>query len=626
MNPERMYIGRLLADREPFVVPTYQRGYAWEQSEIDDFIGDINALFQSKQHAITKTHFLGGIVTIQQPAPGTKQGFKYEVVDGQQRLSTFFLTISLIVQALKRLEKDAAKSHDEKAEKLVALDEKEIRTEYLYYSQIDDRTAEEKHYRRLTLSKVDDGYFSTLVGNDPKKHSRSAPSSHKRLYKAYTLIRDNLVFPILSENISLIEKRDKLKTLKECILRGCYIIFIWSTDTDEAHQLFSILNDRGKSLSNGDLLRSYTLQILEGYEPIQKQVEDHWDTILSPATRQIDGFLGSYYPSHKGIRSPNSDLFRDFRRDVLGNLSAPISSANAVEVEKCVNSFREEQEVYMKIISYEWPYESTTLGMWERDRLNRLVRTLRHDLCIPLLMSACMYLPETIFYEMLCLLERFVFRYIIIVGSHANPLRDIYYAHSVKIRSGVVYNLSDLENELKALGQSKASDDVFRTLLDEGELDYSEKATQQKNYIRHFLITLEDYSEWFERNKTNKNVGKPKPNSQLSFIDIEKATIEHIYPQKANVKDNKLEKLINDIGNLALLSDGTNSSLGNRSFSHKRTEYAKLNVSLSRELADQTTWREPQPNVVIDPNVWTDESVNERRKRLIDMAMMIFKL
>lgn len=440
MNPERMYIGDLLANREPFFVPTYQRGYAWEQAEIDDFIGDINALFQSKLgSSINKTHFLGGVVTIQQPAPGTKRGLKYEVVDGQQRLSTFVMTISLIVQALKQLEKDASKAGDDKVQKLVALDEKEIRTEFLYYSQIDDNTAQEQHHRRLTLSKVDDVYFSTLIGDSPTKHGRSAPTSHKRLYKAYTLLRDNLVSPILKENISLSEKREKLKILKECILRNCYIIFIWSTDSDEAHQLFSILNDRGKSLSNGDLLRSYSLQILEGHSTLQKQVEDHWDTILSPATRQIDGFLGSYYPSIKGERSANSDLFRDYRKEIFGNRSSPISSADAVEVEKCVNSLREEQQVYMQIIRHEWPYDASSLGMWERDRLRRVVGTLRHDLCIPLLLSACMYLNETTFYEMLCLIERFVFRYIIIIGAHANPLRDIYYNHSVKIRSGGTY-------------------------------------------------------------------------------------------------------------------------------------------------------------------------------------------
>jgi hypothetical protein len=611
MIPERISIGKLLADREPFFIPSYQRGYAWEQNEIDDFIGDMNTLLHAKRNGKDRSHFLGGIVSIKQPAPGTKQGDKQEIVDGQQRLATFTLTISLITHALKLLEKQAKKEKDSKVEQLAKLDEEETRTEYIEFSQTDDSTAKKIPYPRLQLSKIDNDYFLSLVKGGAKKPARSAPASHKKLYKAYTLIRDNLVFPLLDEEISLLDKRDSLKQLRECVSKECFVIFIWSTNTEEAHQLFSILNDRGKSLSNGDLLRAYTLQILEGHPSLQKQVEEHWDSILMPGTKLVDGFLASYYPSYLGERSPKGDLFRDFKRRVFENLSAPLSANDAISVEGNVKNLKEEQKIYEKIVKCEWPYEASTLGKWEHERLKRLVSTLRHDLCIPLLMSAYQHLQEQTFFETLCLLERFVFRYIIIVGAHANPLRDVYYKYSVSIRAGIPFDLKAFEEELRLLAVAKANDGIFKTQLTEGELDYSKKAPQQNKYIRHFLITLDDYANWYDKNHHQPKKGTPKPET-MHVIDVDKATIEHIYPQEATNKDPDLDKQLNDIGNLAILPSGPNSRLGNKAFADKRDEYTKSPAILTREVADFTEW--------------TSQSVNDRRTRLIDMAMEIFRI
>lgn len=60
-----------------FHIPLYQRGYAWTTSQVDDFFSDVQEALETGSG-----HYLGTIVLAK------NGGQSYEVVDGQQRLST----------------------------------------------------------------------------------------------------------------------------------------------------------------------------------------------------------------------------------------------------------------------------------------------------------------------------------------------------------------------------------------------------------------------------------------------------------------------------------------------------------------------------------------------------------
>src|SRR5690606_17584468 len=136
---------------------------------------------------------------------------------------------------------------------------------------------------------------------------------------------------------------------------------------------------------------------------------------------------------------------------------------------------------------------------------------LKHDLCIPLLMSLCIHSTERNLIAVLQLLERFVFRYIHVTGGDPNLLREIYYRYAKQMRERVAFNLAQFERELCELCNRSASDEVFKAQILDGALDYNEKSSQQKNYIRHFLLTLDDHAEWYNRNKLQPRLGKPEP-------------------------------------------------------------------------------------------------------------------
>jgi hypothetical protein len=73
-----------------FFVPSYQRGYRWTKSEVTELLDDINEF--STENG-TKIYCL-------QPLIVKKSGEKYEVVDGQQRLTTIFIFMKVVSQKI----------------------------------------------------------------------------------------------------------------------------------------------------------------------------------------------------------------------------------------------------------------------------------------------------------------------------------------------------------------------------------------------------------------------------------------------------------------------------------------------------------------------------------------------
>gem|GEM_PF-4369312 len=82
---------RILADStifdttDHYVIPRYQRAYAWEDKEITQLIDDINGI------DFSENYYIGSLVV----ARVKDKMETYEVVDGQQRLTTLYLLLQL---------------------------------------------------------------------------------------------------------------------------------------------------------------------------------------------------------------------------------------------------------------------------------------------------------------------------------------------------------------------------------------------------------------------------------------------------------------------------------------------------------------------------------------------------
>ena len=594
MQPENLNFGDLIHSRRPFVIPPYQRAYGWDKKHIDNFIEDINTLVSKRTQGDSDQHFFGGIVSVDDFSPYI--GNQFLVIDGQQRLATFSMVLALIVKELK----DISRTREKQIKESALAHANSIITDYLEYQFVNSE-GKQQHQSRVILSKVDRPFFDSLLQNlRPPTPSRD---SHKLLKRAWNNLRRNLIIPCSNKEMLPSERIQKLLHLEKVITDGCYMIHIVSTNRSEAYRLFMTLNDRGKSLSEGDLLKSRTLELLEEYSDIQERAEVHWNTILTENAKMVDAFLRAYLPSQTGKRAGRLTLYADFC-EAFFSFNSDVTPIQSQKINHQIDEMVHESITYNKIVKGNWPYENAISPLWYKHRLIRLSKILEHTRCYPLLLAAKHCLSEGQFTEIIQMLELFVFRYVIICKAHPGRLGDMYYKHCKDIREqNQNYLIEDLRNDLKELISEDAPDLLFRHSLIE-RLTYSETTSLR---IRHFLSTLEDYRSWYDDGAK----GKPRP-SQASVFDIFSLQVEHIYPQKSKVINDELDSLKHDLGNLSFWSADDNKVANNADFSQKKTMYAKSSVSLNRDLANLDTWDR--------------KALEKRREQLVEMAVKIFTI
>jgi hypothetical protein len=234
LNIEELFGGRL------FVVPDYQRGYAWEQRQWDEFIEDIELLPDDKDH------FTGTVVLHEEkdsPLPIDESGKKYayvNIVDGQQRLTT----IVLFLDAL-RLE---MQSHP----KLSTLATGIINT----YLHVNDLNGE--RIFKLTLNRDCHHFFVTNVLGEPPGPEGPVMASQQRLWNAKKHFRNYLARRRASE------VSDDPKWLVDLYDKVTHRLRLSVYTVDEASEvgvIFEVMNNRGKPLSELEKVKNYLLYV-----------------------------------------------------------------------------------------------------------------------------------------------------------------------------------------------------------------------------------------------------------------------------------------------------------------------------------------------------------------------------
>lgn len=591
-------IGELFSNRKPFFVPTYQRAYAWEEDEVRDYASDVRKLLEVRRRDSDNpaNHFFGGLVSIEHFVPNSGE-HTYELVDGQQRLATFLVALSLLHSSFARLALIAGEQGDSQTKESCEARAQFVVANYLKYT--DERG---QNRQRLSLSKVDRLFYESLInGTVPGECERD---SHQRLKTARQIIADELFTPILDGMVGTPKERfDMLDELKLCLTADCHAIHIISDNRREAYRLFSVLNDRGRTLTDGDLLRARTLEVLEGEPACQDSVETCWDEILGGTQGEIDHFLRSYYASHVGKRPPTHDLFDRFVEDVLecGDSFEP-SQEHALVLEQKVVALRREWRLFQSVMAGEWPYRGQARP-WDQDRLCRLLNIQRHDLSLPLVLAACASLDETSFVRLVESIDRVAFRYVTVVRAHPSSLMNVYYDHCRKIRNNPnSYVVDTLLDDLRALMERRAPDTLFETSLQE-RLVYGD--TSANKAIRHFLTTLESYQRWLEHGAS----GKPTPDKTRVF-DMNEYSVEHVYPDNAETPLSEMEEVKETLGNLCILSQRDNTLLDDKPFDEKKDRYRESRCALTSEIAEKLQWGPVE--------------VDERLGRLVQQAKKVF--
>lgn len=567
IEPSALQFGRLLKGRS-FRVPRYQRAYDWDTAQVADFSRDIRAVVEAESGAATNQHFFGAVISIFEPES------TFEIVDGQQRLTTHMLCLRelrdwwlALVEQASQAKKVAIRRRGE--ERATTLDE------FIFV----------EGNPRLSLSKRDKGFFNDLMMGSATEPKRADDQSHKRLWSARKTLREELFEPLFSRRLSYVKRRDRLQAVQDALLDKGYIVHLHTKDSSNAYRFFSVLNDRGKPLSAGSLLRTHTLAQLEGYESQQGGAETDWDTILKRGDAFVNRFLAAYYISHLGSRVPTGEMFDRFRAEFLND--AVTSSADATHLREMIADLLSEAITFERIYKGKWPFDKANKPTWDQDRLRRLVISLRHHLADPLLLAVAREGTESAFHDLVMKLEPFAFRYINVVSANAARLEGLYFRHAQRVRVTGKLDKTGLRNELRQMLQRHAPDNVFLALLPE-QLRFTGKKDRGQ-LIRHFLTTLEDYGDWFDGGAT----GKPQPKDRTRvFVDLDSVNIEHIYPQHPDKPNRRLEVLKHSLGNLTALDQNEGRRAGNKEFGEKRAIYRQSQFKITRRLGRLKKWDE----------------------------------
>ena len=273
-------ISDLLRSGRFYRIPPYQRSYSWQETEALSLLHDLlDAVVQER------SHFLGAIVLIETSTPDL-----YEIVDGQQRLTT----LSLIIAILRDLE--PADGDVSALQEMIA-------------------ESESNGSWRLTLNHVDAPYYRELI--KPKRSNLPRELKHPTT-ESHELLRSNFsaLYQELSETNA--ETRSRLKGI---LLNDCPVIRVGVKNRDEGYKVFQVLNARGRQPSAHDILKTELFERAKLSGSEADRLARTWTSHEAKlGARDFDDLLRQIRLLHDP--SPKGDLVSGFCRSVLETVDA----------------------------------------------------------------------------------------------------------------------------------------------------------------------------------------------------------------------------------------------------------------------------------------------------------------
>lgn len=521
MEARQRTLNEVLTEEIRYEIPPYQRPYSWEAEHVEQLLEDAWEAYTIAKADKTQGHeyFIGSLITIE-----LEKGERYEVVDGQQRLTT----LNLIFARLRDAVSEPART---------ALGARVLPQ---------DPLTQEKAKPRLTLRKSDQAFF--------QRHILNSEPVPKDILQKIARERDAPKQRIL-ENAAVIDAfiamhdETTLRDFAKYLLSKVYVVFVTTNSLDSAYRLFNVLNARGLSLSSADLIKNMLFaKIADSADHDRsKELEELWLELEEMiGVRGLDQFLAHHRLSATSLRATKT-LHEEFKP-----LIADADSA-FVFLDELLASARN----YRRILKEDFETAASLRSV-------RALRRAKYDDWVPALM-AFLNSPfdEMEEEEFIASLEKITYQnWIRRLGRTA---RATVYAQLISALIGRRRRRS--ETSLRAIFQSHASDDEFRALLDSD--------IYGKPFTQAVLMRLEEADQ-------DDSVTK----AFSGLISIEHVLPQSIQSDgwKAIFSEEQHRLWLHRLGNLTLLSGRKNRQAQNYEFERKKTIYAKQNAKVSFDL------------------------------------------
>ncbi|MBZ3800021.1 DUF262 domain-containing HNH endonuclease family protein [Leclercia adecarboxylata] len=534
-------ISELLSVNRKYVVPRFQREYSWVKEQINELWYDVISNIKVDQdfNYTNNEYFIGSLVLV-----GDETGREMQIVDGQQRLTTLTICLSVLCECFKsNNQADLA--------------------EALFENYIEGRDDDGKKFFKL-INETPKPFFQKNIQHINKADDVPQTQEEKNLLAAYKEISVLASKEKLEKYFSLQIKSNEeysnlLKAIRDQVLRFLKIIFITVNDEDEAYTIFETLNARGMNLSFVDLIKNKLFKALNDPHP-NDDAKDNWKAIRAILMQRngvgtIETFMRHWWVSKYAYVS-NENLYKSF-----------ISRWRKGDIDPAVfiNELKQDAELYVCLSS---PIEADFPQMEDKPIFHSLnaIKLFGITQCRPFLLALLKAkqqrkLRQKDLLKALRVVENFHFVFNAVCSLRPSGIEGAYSKAARLINSPgatKVSNGTTIDQLCALLSNRKPEATVF--IENFRDIVFTDENTKQKRLVQYIINK-------FEMKRHNGN--EYRPNS---------LSLEHVLPQSSGE-----QKEIGMIGNIIPLSKELNELAGDKPLDEKVAIYEQSEFKLTEE-------------------------------------------
>ncbi|BBM89821.1 hypothetical protein COTS27_01531 [Spirochaetota bacterium] len=586
-------------------IPAYQRPYVWESETITELLSDIHQAMSSNSKS---TYFLGIILLRKHTATNGTDYIEYDVIDGQQRLITLFLTFAVMRDAVIKIKDEAKSSEDDLSEddinKFIKSCQTSIQQEENSFENIPERARILFQIR----NDVDDfinnylnrkkGTLDIIPPNNDLLNKYKNETSIKHMCSAIRVIRD-----FFSEYNFKYSDFDAFLTY---IFNYVLTVSITSSheNLSDTHKIFETLNTRGLELRPSDILKSQNLeQILVSdmrnkYSRKWDEFENNLDNYFEKDQSYFDSLLSHIRTILRKEKAEKS-LLKEFEEKIYPHRfnDLPHSLTKGESTLECIEKY---YDLFTKLFSNNFK----TNDSYTVNNLIALMKgLLPSDYWIAALLMYYDKFNEQNLADFLIRLDN-----------------KVSYDWIVKETPTTrIVNINKILKELDKVGNSKKIDpkkisdflknDCFKIDLPKFENTLDDQEIYHTRHVKYLVHKL----NFLDNNNTSK-----------WNITTRNISIEHILPQKPDkssqwvhdFKDDERVTWTHKLGNLILIDRRKNANLSNKDFTTKKETYFKGNIESNL----------PYSMKIYQYSTWAPKDLANNHEESIDKLLAHYKL
>lgn len=563
-------IGRLFGeDMISFIIPSYQRAYSWRVGK-DGRIGQVEMYLNDIiDQPDSSNYFLGHYLFEKTPRN------RYELIDGQQRLTTTVIFMSCLVKELRKRGIESFEYNN------IQYATEQIYERYLqprYGNQKFETVSEDSSFFNRVIIKCDGDYNKIETGRKSEQRIREA--------------------------ILFFEKKMSATTKDETLYKWFYVIdnaiittFVLSGESAKltATQIFAFQNDRGLGLTTLEKLKAFLMH----------QIYRNNTTNAISNIRSIEAKFASIYTYVERLETKEDTVLSYHCSAFLSSYDSPLEAIKESllctnDKTKWINDFTSEL------------CRSYSL-MCEIENTWHLFNSLISDVCIldkadsmPLVLKLCHYNSNG-------------------TNIKNNPAIDNALKLVEKILFKMTYTLGDYRtNNLISIAKNYKPDgyeNLLSELTDKCIHGFQQYWDFNGNCLRYFTVNKYHYYrelryvlykyENYLRIKAYQPLLSPDECTNV-FRDVSVSnTLDHITPQTPDFTEYSEEfcnDYLNNIGNLSLLTWGNNASKKNHNPADNDVMEMYNSIFYSHKEIYETLKREKQ---------WGERQIEERRDKIV---------